>query len=190
MNTRFWITLLSGACLLCVPAVGNGWQSGRLKNQKSTPRASDTVDSGSEATSSALVSPSEPDTARPERVIDGRYSKISWEHNLRSALRTASDENKVVVVDLYADWCGWCKKMDKTVYSDPKVAALSSEVVFLRLNADDRGEGQQFARQNRVTGLPTTIILDHKGSVVNKRTGYIGSPDRFISLVEGSKAGR
>jgi thiol:disulfide interchange protein len=190
MNTRLWITLLSGACLLCIPAVGNGWQSGRLKNQRSTPRASDTVDSGSDLTPPALVRPSEPDTAKPVRAIDERYNRISWEHSLRSALRTASDQNKVIVVDLYADWCGYCKRMDKTVYSDPKVAALGSEVVFLKLNADDRGEGQQFARQNRVTGLPTTIILDHRGSVVNKRTGYIGSPDQFISLVEGSKAGR
>ena len=105
---------------------------------------------------------------------------------MRSALKTASDQNKVVVVDVYADWCGWCKRMDRTVYSDPKVAALGSEAVFLKLNAEDRGEGQQFARQNGVHGFPTTIILDRKGSVINKVTGYIGSPDKFVSLVERS----
>src|SRR5258708_1256635 len=100
MNTRLWITLLSGACLLCVPAIGNGWQSGRLKNQKPTPRASDTVETGSDPTLPTLVRPSEPDTARPERAIDPRYSQISWEHSLRSALQTAADQNKVVVVDV------------------------------------------------------------------------------------------
>jgi len=107
---------------------------------------------------------------------------------MRSALKTASADNKVIVVDVYADWCGWCKRMDKLVYSDPKVAALGSEAVFLKLNAEDRGEGQQFARQNGVRGFPTTIILDSKGSVINKVTGYIGSPDRFVSLVERSTA--
>jgi thiol:disulfide interchange protein len=105
-------------------------------------------------------------------------------------LKTASDGNKLVVVDVYADWCGWCKKMDKSIYSDPKVASLGSEVVFLKMNADDRGEGAQFARDNHVNGLPTTIILDQKGSVVNKVGGYIGSPDQFISLVKRSKARR
>src|SRR5258708_1256636 len=91
---------------------------------------------------------------------------------------------------VYTDWCGWCKRMDRVVYSDPKVASLGSEVVFLKLNAEDRGEGQQFARQNGVHSFPTTMILDRKGSVINKTRGYIGSPDQFISLVERSKAGR
>jgi thiol:disulfide interchange protein len=190
VNTRPWIALLSVSALLCVPVLGNGWQSGRLKNQKSTPHASDTVDSGSDPTLPTLVRPGEPDTARPDRAYDERYNKISWERSLRSALKTASNENKAIVVDVYADWCGWCKRMDKTVYSDPRVAALGSEVVFLKLNAEDRGEGQQFARQNGVHGFPTTIILDRRGSVLNKTTGYIGSPDQFIRLVERSKSGR
>jgi thiol:disulfide interchange protein len=107
---------------------------------------------------------------------------------LGSALKTASEGNKLVVVDVYAPWCGFCKRMDQTIYQDPRVASLSSNVVFLKLNADDRGEGNRFSQQNHVSGLPTTIILDHKGAVINKVPGYIGSPDRFISLVESSLA--
>jgi len=189
VHTKLWITLISGALLLGVPAVGNSWQSGRLKNQKSTPRPSSTADSGSEPASPTLDATADRES-RPERAIDPRYTTISWEHSLRSALKTASADNKVIVVDVYADWCGWCKRMDRTVYSDPKVAALGSEAVFLKLNAEDRGEGQQFARQNGVRGFPTTIILNPKGSVINRVTGYIGSPDKFISMVERSKDGR
>jgi thiol:disulfide interchange protein len=185
VKTKLWIALVSCAALLSVPVVGNCWQSGRLRNQKSTPRASDTATPGSDVTSSQA--PGEPETARPGRSVDAQYSRISWEYSLRSALKTASDQNKIVVVDVYADWCGWCKRMDRIVYSDPKVASLSSEVVFLRLNTEDRGEGRQFARQNHVTGLPTTIILDQKGSVINKITGYVGSPDKFVSLVERAR---
>ncbi|HYM01259.1 MAG TPA: thioredoxin family protein, partial [Blastocatellia bacterium] len=108
--------------------------------------------------------------------------------SLRSAIKSASDQNKLIVVDVYTDWCGWCKKMDRTVYSDPRVASLNNEVVFVKLNAEDRGEGQQFARQNRVNAFPTTIILDHKGSVINTVKGYIDSSQRFISMVERSKS--
>jgi thiol:disulfide interchange protein len=106
---------------------------------------------------------------------------------LRSALKSASEGNKLVVVDVYAPWCGFCKQMERTIYSNPKVASsLSNSVVFLKLNADDKGEGNKFSYQNHVSGLPTTIILDHNGAVVNKVGGYIGSPDKFISMVEHS----
>ena len=75
--------------------------------------------------------------------------------------------------------------MEQTVYSNPKVASLSSDVIFVKLNVD-RTEGNQFAGQNGVSGLPTTVILNHNGSVVNKFAGYISSPDQFIRLVQKS----
>ena len=187
MNTKPYITFLALASLLFVPAIGHGWQSGRLKNQRSLPKPSDTTSHDSDSTPPASNAPSESDEVRPTPPMSGGNSKIAWEHSMRSALKAASDGNKIVVVDVYADWCGWCKKMDRTVYSDPKVASLSNEVVFLKLNTDDRGEGRQFARQNRVTGLPTTVILNHKGSVIDIVKGYIGSSDQFIRMIERSK---
>jgi thiol-disulfide isomerase/thioredoxin len=79
--------------------------------------------------------------------------EIAWEHDLRAALNNAEDGNRVVVVDVYTDWCGWCKKMDRDIYSDPQVAALGGDAVFLKLNAEDQGEGQRFAREAGVRGL-------------------------------------
>jgi thiol:disulfide interchange protein len=172
--------------------VGSALQSGRLKNQKSAPQTSDTTDpavAGSDVVSPAPVA-AETDTDRHARGTDSHYTAITWEHSVRSALKNASDGNKLVVVDVYADWCGWCKKMDRTIYSDPKVASLSGNVIFVKINAEDPGEGRQFARDNHISGLPTTIILDHKGAVVNKVAGYIASPDSFISLVQKSMARR
>src|SRR5262249_57125340 len=134
--------------------------------------------------------PADNDTSRRARKVEPSKTAIAWEHDLKSALKSASEGNKMVVVDVYAPWCGFCKQMDRTIYSDPKVASLSSSVVFLKLNADDKGEGNQFANQNHVAGLPTTIIVDHKGAVINKVGGYIGSTQRFISLVESSLARR
>jgi len=192
VNTRLWVVLFAGAVLAAVPVVGSGWQSGRLRNQKPTPQGSDTTASAVAGPDLALpvLAPAKDDTTKPARGVDPRYTRITWERSLGSALKSASDGNKLVVVDVYADWCGWCKKMEKTIYSDPRVASLGSDVVFVKVNADDRGEGNRFAKQNHVSGLPTTIILDHNGSVVKQVAGYIGSPDKFISLVESAKARR
>jgi len=173
----------AGAVLATVPVVGSAWQSAGVTNQQSTPQATKTVVAPASSPASALA---DNDTARRARKVEPSKAGITWEHDLKTALKSASEGNKLVVVDVYAPWCGFCKQMDRTIYSDPKVASLSNSVVFLKLNADDKGEGNKFSNQNHVSGLPTTIILDAKGAVVNKVGGYIGSPDRFVSMVKSS----
>jgi len=113
--------------------------------------------------------------------------QIAWEHNLQSALQNAADGNRIVVVDVYTDWCGWCKRMDQDIYSDPQVAALGREAVFLKLNAEDRSEGQRFARDHGVHGYPTTIVLDHSGRALQKQAGYISPAAAFVQWVHSAR---
>ena len=120
----------------------------------------------------------------PEVVLGA----IAWQRDVRRAIEVARGEGKLVVVDVYTDWCGWCKKMDKTVYSDPAIVALSRQQVFVKVNAEDGGQGQNFAEQMRVKGYPTTIILDGNGRVLNIAEGYIASPGAFEQLVQKAQA--
>jgi thiol:disulfide interchange protein len=116
--------------------------------------------------------------------------EISWERALDSARTAAYVGDKLIVVDIYTDWCGWCKKMDQTIYSSPDVAALSRDVVFLKLNAEDHGEGQRFARENGVTGYPTTFLLDSNGRPLKRQIGYISSTSQFIQMVQSVRSAR
>ena len=109
-------------------------------------------------------------------------------HDLQTALRSASDGNRVVVVDVYTDWCGWCKRMDQDIYGDPQVAALGREAVFLKLNAEDQSEGQRFAREHRVNGFPTTIIIDSSGRNLQTRIGYVSPASAFADWVHSARA--
>lgn len=187
------LSLLAVASFVSGPVSGNAGQSGRNRNQRSSSHSTDAGSADSDTYSPA------PTLRRDnnEEFTPGNYNlpfdpnaRIVWEKNLSGAMKSAAEGSRVIVVDIYADWCGWCKKMDRTVYSDPKVASLKRDAVFLRLNAEDRGEGRQFAHQNRVTGLPTTVILDQNGTVLKKLTGYIGSPDTFINIVERVRTSR
>ncbi|MFY9555946.1 MAG: thioredoxin family protein [Blastocatellia bacterium] len=119
---------------------------------------------------------------------DGVGGPIVWHRDLRRALEVARADGKLVVADVYTDWCGWCKKMDKIIYSDPAIAAMSRQEIFVKVNAEDEGEGQNFARQMRVKGFPTTIILDGNGRVLNITQGYIASPQAFAELVQAARA--
>lgn len=115
---------------------------------------------------------------------------IRWETNLDSALNLAKADNKVVIVDVYTDWCGWCKKMDKVIYADPAIVSLSREQVFLKFDAEDGGQGQQFAKRMGVRGYPTTIILNSDGERLKAQSGFMGTPERFIQFVESARASR
>lgn len=48
---------------------------------------------------------------------------MSWEE----AVVANKKHPKKILVDVYTEWCGWCKKMDKTVFSDPIIAAYVKE---------------------------------------------------------------
>lgn len=127
----------------------------------------------------------QPPAGRDPEAVRGA---IAWHRDLRRAIEVARSEGKLIVADVYTDWCGWCKKMDKEIYSDPAIVALSREQVFVKVNAEDRGEGQIFARDMGVKGYPTTIILDSSGRVLNIAQGYIASPRAFGALVQAAQA--
>jgi len=127
-----------------------------------------------------------------EASSESQYSgpvprEIAWEHDVQTALRSATNGNGMVVVDVYTDWCGWCKRMDSDIYPDPQVAALGSEAVFLKLNAEDHSEGQRFAREHGVHGYPTTIIMDASGRSLDQHAGYISPPTVFVQWVHQAR---
>lgn len=43
---------------------------------------------------------------------DSESESINWTSDLLTALETANKENKIIMIDIYADWCEWCKKLD------------------------------------------------------------------------------
>ena len=159
-----------------------GAQSG---TKRRTPvLTTDDLGSARETASPSVESEVQPSVSRNAEVARG---SIAWHRDIRQAIETARGEDKIVVVDVYTDWCGWCKKMDKTIYADPAIVALSRREVFVKVNAEDGGQGQQFARQMRVRGYPTTIFLDGQGNVINIARGYIDSPTAFGELVQEAK---
>jgi thiol:disulfide interchange protein len=112
---------------------------------------------------------------------------IQWQKDLDRALSMAKTNQGKVIVDVYTDWCGWCKRMDKDIYTDPKVVALSSRYIFVKLDAEDGGQGQRFASKMNVNGYPTTLVLDENGRSLQKVPGYPPSVEQFINTIESAR---
>lgn len=102
-------------------------------------------------------------------VANGR---IPWVRDYQRALRLASNGNKVIITDLYTDWCKWCKLMDEHTFSDPKVVAESGKYVYLKLNAEKDADGVELQRRFSVLAYPTILLLDQSGEEIDRINGY------------------
>ena len=116
---------------------------------------------------------------------------MDWQ-TWNAGLASAAQANRPVLVDVYTDWCGWCKRMDRDVYAKPEIAEyLGAHFVTVRLNAESAepvtyqgrsGNARSLASQFDVSGYPTTIFLTAKGEHLVNVPGYI-APERFMLLL-------
>jgi thioredoxin-related protein len=116
-----------------------------------------------------------------------------------AAATKAKAENKMLLVDVFTDWCVWCKRMDKDVYTDPAVQAeMNKYFTAVKLDAESKEEQtfrgaaiseEGIAKTMKVTGYPTTVFLTPDEQVIQALPGYIKAPD-FVMVLRyiGTKA--
>jgi len=102
--------------------------------------------------------------------------------DFRTAMTQAAEKNKLVFIDAYTTWCGPCKLMDKSVFTDEKVLAFMNEN-FVNLKLDmERGDGQIVAQRYKVSAFPSFLFVNSEGELVHKGIGYQDA-DKFLGLV-------
>jgi len=92
------------------------------------------------------------------------------QHSLGHAKKQAKAEDKLIFVDVYTDWCGPCKRMDKEVFTDSKVADFFNEN-FINVKANAEKKGKYYANRYGVRAYPTLLFLNHEGEVVKSISG-------------------
>ena len=117
--------------------------------------------------------------------------------------------NKKIMVDMYTDWCGWCKVMDKKTFTDEKVKQyLNDNFLVVKFNAEQKesvefkGKKYDFnPRQGRKgthdlatellngrLGYPSMVYLDENFERITSSPGY-KTPEQLISELEGLQKG-
>ena len=114
-------------------------------------------------------------------------SWMTWEEAVQKA--STDPQPKKLFIDVYTDWCGWCKVMDKKTFTDPEVAAyMNANFNAVKLDYDssekldffgEKMTARELADQYKVPGLPTILLVSSDSKKSKKMVGY-KKPEPFL----------
>ncbi|HMB63499.1 MAG TPA: DUF255 domain-containing protein [Eudoraea sp.] len=124
---------------------------------------------------------------------------LSWDE--AAALAKTDKNPKKIFVDVYTDWCGWCKKMDKDTFQNSEVAKYMSENFYMvKLDGEGKdpiefkGKVYKFVPSGRrgyhelaaallqgKLSYPTVVFLDEGHNMLSPVPGY-QKPQPFLNI--------
>ncbi|MFY0607057.1 MAG: DUF255 domain-containing protein [Cyclobacteriaceae bacterium] len=136
----------------------------------------------------------------------GQAQEVEW-LTFEEAVARNKEEPRKLLVDLYTDWCGWCKKMDRDAYANQKIADyINKNFYAVKFNAEQRedvefnGHTFKFLEQgrrgvhelaaalaNNKLSYPTTVFMDEKLQIIQPIPGYMNaqSIDPILRYIGG-----
>ena len=111
--------------------------------------------------------------------------EIAWLDSYEKAVKLAKEQQKPLMVDVMADWCAICKRMDAEVYTRADVAASAARFVPVKVDGDKRPE---LKKEFGVSGYPTLVLLTPDGREVGRVRG--GVPYQLLISALDDAAGK
>lgn len=125
-------------------------------------------------------------------VIDDSAQFKNWV-TIEEAVAQAEKDGKYILIDFYTDWCSYCKKMDKEVYTNKIVQdVLDKNFLSVKINAESKDmitfkehnlSQSDFAYALKVSSYPTTAFLTPKAEIITTLPGYLPA-DKFSPILE------
>jgi thioredoxin-like negative regulator of GroEL len=110
----------------------------------------------------------------PGAAAGPRSSPVKWERQFDEALKKAKLAGKPVLIDFWAEWCGWCHRLDKTTYVDPAVVERLEGFVPVKVNTEGTRRETDVALRYDVSSLPTLVFVTPAGRQIARVNGFQG----------------
>jgi protein disulfide-isomerase len=128
-------------------------------------------------------------------------AELNWLTDLPKAQAKAKEEDKQVLLDFTgSDWCGWCIKFNKEVFSTKEFEEYAAKnLVLVELDfprkkeqsAELKAANKALKSKYQVDGYPTLVVLNKEGKEIGRQEGYsAGGPKAFIAKLEGFTSGK
>lgn len=126
-------------------------------------------------------------------------AKPGWLTDIKQAKERAKSDKKLILVDFTgSDWCGWCIKLDREVFSKPEFKDYADKNLVLlevdfpkrkELSATQKAHNLELAEEYGIQGFPTVIVLNGEGRKVGE-LGYMpGGPSAFLAELDKLRKG-
>ncbi len=122
-----------------------------------------------------------------------------WSSDFAAAKKEAAESKKDLLIDFTgSDWCGWCIKLNKEVFSqEPFKAGVKDKFVLVeldypqdksKLSAETLKQNEELAKKYPVQGFPTILLTDSDGKPF-ATTGYQkGGPEAYVKHLDELRA--
>lgn len=117
---------------------------------------------------------------QPQTQNQSQQINLQWNTNLTAALTSAKKDNKLVFIDFYTDWCGYCRQLDEETFTDPAVREkFAQKYVLVKINGD---QNPDLVSKYNIYGYPTLVILDFNGNEVKRQEGFV-TPAEILNML-------
>lgn len=110
----------------------------------------------------------------------------AWLKTVAAAQKEAKEKNQLILVDMFAEWCGWCHRFEREVFPTKIFQDATADMVLLRLNTEDGKEGTQMSRKFGITSLPTFLLLTPDLTSAGMIRGY-APPEPFARSLKETR---
>lgn len=120
-------------------------------------------------------------------LVAGQALAGPWLTSVEAAQKQAKASHKLIFVDLWAEWCGWCHRFEQEVVPSQAFQNATDDMVLLRLNTEDGKDGTKLARDYGIRTLPTFILLNEDLLIAGQIRGYAPAND-FARMLGDTRA--
>ncbi len=115
--------------------------------------------------------------------VENYENNLAWIKDLEQGKLKAEKENKILMVDAYAEWCVACKELDKYTFSEKDVSKVLKDYVIVKLDFTEKSEkNRELRKRLNIIGMPTVLFLNAQGMEIKRFSGF-KNKDEFLEIL-------